>query len=93
MEQVGAKHYDWDVNGNLEQASTELSDGSFVTNALYTHDWRDRLVGVDQGESNTELIVDPLGRIAKVHMGVLSRPELEDALEEISSAMPHGAGA
>ncbi len=72
---VGAVHYDWDVNGNLSRREADI-----VT--TYSHDWRDRLVGVQHGALRTDLVVDPLGRlVAKVvHTGAgdLSRVYLHD---------------
>ncbi len=59
-------HYDWDVNGNLRQSHLKVGT-DLIPEATYTHDWRDRLVEVEQGEVDTRLVVDPLGRlVAKV---------------------------
>ena len=50
--------YTWDVNGNLQSRT-----GGLYGDAVFTHDWRDRLVRVEQGSTTTDILLDPLGRM------------------------------
>jgi RHS repeat-associated protein len=50
------------VNGNISTRT-----GGPYGDAIFTHDWRDRLASVEQGSTTTDILVDPLGRmVAKV---------------------------
>ncbi|NOZ95763.1 MAG: hypothetical protein GXP47_13645, partial [Acidobacteria bacterium] len=46
------------MNGNLETRT-----GGLYGDAAFTHDWRDKLTSVQQGNTTTDIILDPLGRM------------------------------
>ena len=50
--------YTWDVTGNIETRT-----GGPYGDAVFMHDWRDRLTGVQQGSETTRIVLDPLGRM------------------------------
>jgi RHS repeat-associated protein len=50
--------YTWGVNGNISTRT-----GGPYGDAIFTHDWRDRLASVEQGSTITDILVDPLGRM------------------------------
>jgi RHS repeat-associated protein len=50
--------YTWGVNGNISTRT-----GGPYGDAIFTHDWRDRLASVEQGSTTTDILVDPLGRM------------------------------
>ena len=69
--------YTWDVNGNLKTRTNGL-----YGDAVFTHDWRDRLTGVEQGSVTTDILLDPRGRmVGKVRHtpdGDIARAYLHD---------------
>jgi len=69
--------YTWDVNGNLQSRT-----GGLYGDATLTHDWRDKLTSVQQGNTRTDILLDPLGRmVGKVKHtpnGDLARAYLHD---------------
>ena len=87
--------YDWDDNGNLGtrrlmQGQTTIATDTFI------HDWRDRLVGVEQDSTTTTLIVDPLGRlVAKTRQGLggpVSRIYLHDGDQVVAEYVQEAGG-
>ncbi len=97
VEWVGATRYYWDVNGNLESRGISVGGGDPVIDATYTHDWRDRLVNVEQGSENTKLIIDPLGRlVAKVSDlggGEVNRVYLHDGDQVVAEYVQEAGGS
>ncbi len=86
--------YDWDDNGNLA-ARRLMEGGATVATDTFSHDWRDRLVGVGHGSTTTTLVVDPLGRlVAKVNStpdGDVGRVYLHDG-DQVAAEYVQEAG-
>ena len=73
-----------------------MQGGQPVATDTFSHDWRDRLVGVEQGSSTTTLIVDPLGRlVAKVGAsfdGTVRRIYLHDGDQVVAEYVQEAGG-
>jgi len=69
--------YTWDVDGNLKTRT-----GGLYGDADFTHDWRDKLTSVQQGNTTTDIVLDPLGRmvgkVTHTPSGDLARAYLHD---------------
>ena len=88
--------YTWDVNGNLERRDLLFQVGDPIVEATFTHDWRDRLVEVEQGETTYRFVVDPLGRmVAKVKQmaeGDITRVYLHDGDQVVAEYVQEAGG-
>jgi hypothetical protein len=85
--------YSWGVNGNISTRT-----GGPYGDAIFTHDWRDRLASVEQGSTITDILVDPLGRmVGKVKHtadGDVARAYLHDGDQvAIEYVQPAGGSA
>ena len=83
--------YTWDVNGNLSSRT-----GGPSGNAAFTHDWRDRLTSVQQGDTTTDILLDPFGRmVGKVRhtpSGDLARVYLHDGDQVVLEYVQQAGG-
>ncbi len=95
VEESGAFEYDWDLNGNLEVRHL-MQGETIIGTDTFSHDWRDRLVGADQGPSTTDLIVDPLGRLVSKERtsvdGTVRRIYLHDGDQVVAEYVQEAGG-